>query len=139
MTTDQIHMFRTEWLDHCVKQGTRKVWICIDGSNNDCAVRDSELAQRGKAKSHNDTNIVSYMWVVDAESGRPITWFVNKGSMPDCKAVDEVIRFLTESELAVEGFIFDRGFASKDVLDLVTQRRSSTSSCSRATRRGSLT
>lgn len=123
MTTDQIHKFRTEWLDHCVRQGTRKVWICIDGSNNDCAVRDSELAQRGKAKSHNDTTVVSYMWVVDAESGRPITWFVNKGSMPDCKAVDEVIRFLTASELAVEGFIFDRGFASKDVLDLVTQKK----------------
>lgn len=123
MTRDQIHAFRTAWLKQCAERGTKKVWICIDGSNNDCAVRESELAQRGKAKSHNDTDIVSYMWAVDAETGLPITWFVNKGGMPDCKAVDEVIRFLASANIAVEGFIFDRGFGSQTVLDLVKEKQ----------------
>lgn len=123
MTLDQIHKFRIAWLERCVAHGTKKVWLCIDGSNNDCAVKSSDLAQRGNAKSHNDTNIVSYMWAVEAETGRPITWFVNKGGMPDCKAVDEVIRFLTSTGIEVEGFIFDRGFGSQEVLDLVTEKQ----------------
>lgn len=123
ISPDKIHQFRTAWLKHCAQNGTKRVWICIDGSNNDCAVQESELAQRGHAKSLKDTIIVSYMWAVDAKTGRPITWFVNKGGMPDCKAVDEVIRFLASSDIQVEGVILDRGFASEQVLDLIDEKK----------------
>ena len=139
LSLDRIHDFRTAWLNKYidnkaennadsgetkqeVKLEPKRIWLCIDGSNNDCAVSDSELAQLGHAKSLKETEIVSFMWAVDAETGMPVTWFVNNGSMPDCKAVDEVIRFLADKNLQIEGVIVDRGFASQDVLDLITSK-----------------
>ncbi len=139
LSLDRIHEFRTAWLNKYLetKQKSetndasgengepreKKVWLCIDGSNNDCAVTDSELAQLGHAKSLRETEIVSFMWAVDAETGMPVTWFVNNGSMPDCKAVDEMIRFLADKHVQIEGAIVDRGFASQAVLDLITSKK----------------
>ena len=138
LSLDSIHAFRTAWLNKYLetKQKSeaedsssgnsepreKKVWLCIDGSNNDCAVTNSELAQLGHAKSLRETEIVSFMWAVDAETGSPVTWFVNNGSMPDCKAVDEMIRFLADKHVQIEGAIVDRGFASQAVLDLITSK-----------------
>ena len=121
MPRDAIHQFRLRWLDHCVRAGTKEVWLCIDGSNIDCAAR-VDLAQKGHAKSLRQTEIVSFIWAVDAASGMPITWFVNPGEMPDCKAVDEIVRSLAASGIKVAGLILDRGFASQEVLDLITSR-----------------
>ena len=141
LSLDRIHAFRTAWLNKYLepKQKSetkdeaeshedgepqaKKVWLCIDGSNNDCAVSDSELAQLGHAKSLRETEIVSFMWAVDSETGMPVTWFVNNGSMPDCKAVDEMIRFLADKHVQIEGAIVDRGFASQAVLDLITSKK----------------
>lgn len=122
MTADAIHEFRCLWAKKCAERGFKKVWLCVDGSNNDCDLQDSDLAEKGKAKSHQITEIVSYMWAVDADDGRPITWFENPGGMPDCKAVDSAIRFLSASGMAVEGFIMDRGFVSNDVLELIKSK-----------------
>ena len=119
---DRIHAFKAAWLKRCTAQGKTSVWLCIDGSNNDCAVRGSALAGLGHAKSHRQTEIVSYMWAVDAHSGRPVTWFVNNGALHDSKAVDEVIRFLAASDINVEGVILDRGFVSQDVFDLLESK-----------------
>ena len=121
MTSEMTHAFRTKWLERSAAV-VRDVWLCIDGSNNDCAVSDSKLAGMGHAKSHRQVNIVSYIWAVSAVDGRPVTWFVNNGGMPDCKAVDEIIRFLSRSSINVRGVILDRGFACKEVLDLITAR-----------------
>lgn len=122
MTLDKIHAFRQEWLQKCAERGAKKVWLCIDGSNNDCAAQGGSLAQYGHAKSQRQAPVVGYMWAVDAETGRPVTWFVYKGNTPDCKAIDEVIRFLGSSQLQVEGVILDRGFASKEVLDIIAAK-----------------
>ena len=122
ITAPMIHAFRDAWLRRCAEMGMGKIWLCIDGSNNDCMLSESALADPGHAKSGKDVPIISYIWAVDAQSRRPITWFVNNGGMPDCKALDEVIRYLAESKLDVEGIIVDRGFATKDVLDLAVSR-----------------
>lgn len=122
MSKDAIHQFRLRWLEYCVRSGTKEVWLCIDGSNIDCAAR-VDLAQPGHAKSLRQTEIVSFIWAVDAASGMPITWFVNPGGMPDCKAVDEIVRSLAASGIKVDGLILDRGFASQEVLDLITAKK----------------
>ena len=49
-----------------------------------------------------------------------MTWFVNNGSTPDCKAFDEVIKFLGDDGIGVEGVILERGFASNDVINAMT-------------------
>lgn len=114
----KINNFRMRWLDVCVRRNITNVWLCIDGSNNDCAVKDSDLAELGHAKSLRDTEVVGYMWAVNAEDGRPVTWFTYPGCVPDCKAVKEVIEFLAKSNMTVKGLIMDRGFATQEVFDL---------------------
>lgn len=122
LTGERIHRFKTAWLKRCAENGTKSVWLCIDGSNNDCAVSNSTLVATGHAKSHREANIVSYIWAVDAETGRPVTWFVNNGAMHDAKAVDEVIHFLAQSDMNVKGVILDRGFVSQEVFDLLEKK-----------------
>lgn len=114
----KINNFRMRWIDRCVQRNINNVWLCVDGSNNDCAVKDSDLAELGHAKSLRDTEVVGYMWAVNAEDGRPVTWFTNPGGVPDCKAVKEVIEFLGKSEMTVKGLIMDRGFATQEIFDL---------------------
>lgn len=65
---------------------------------------------------------MSYIWAVDAATGRPVTWFVNNGAMPDCKAIDEMIRALAASGIKVAGVILDRGFVSLELLDLIEEK-----------------
>ena len=119
ITDAMVHNFRAKWLTKCKDNGSSNVWLCIDGSNNDCAVDDSDLAEFGHAKSLKETEIVSYIWAVNAEDGRPVTCFTNPGGMPDCKAVKEIVQFLHSSDLDVKGVIVDRGFATQEFFDLV--------------------
>ena len=116
MTPELNHKFRIEWLKHCAASGDTKVWLSIDGSNNDCAVQDSELAEHGKAKSRKSSKIVSYIWAVSVKTGMPITYFVNRGSVADTKAFHKVEAFLNSSGIEIEGIILDRGFCNFDVL-----------------------
>lgn len=114
---DAIFNFKKAWLQACAAEQCKKVWLCVDGSNNDCSSQKCDLAEHGAAKSHKNIDIVSYIYAVDAESGKPITWFVNNGGMPDCKAINEVVQYLATSNIAVKGLILDRGFCSQKCLD----------------------
>lgn len=118
---EQIHQLRTGWLTRCAATGTERVWLCIDGSNNDCTVADSTLAAKGAAKSHKNVKIVSYIWAVDADSGLPVTWFVNHGGMVDAKAIKRMVKVLQDAGLAVEGVILDRGFCAQEVMTLIEE------------------
>ena len=120
ITDAMVHNFRRKWLTRCKDNGLSKVWLCVDGSNNDCAVDDSDLAEFGHAKSLKETEIVSYIWAVNAADGRPVTCFTNPGGMPDCKAIKEIAQFLASSELEVQGLIVDRGFATQEFMDLAS-------------------
>ncbi len=115
---DSIHNFKIQWLQQCAKDH-KKVWLCIDGSNNDCNVRNSQLAERGNAKSHKEVPIYGYIWAVSAKDGTPITWFVNNGGKIDSKAFEKIAKFLGSSNLSVEGVIVDRGFATESILQLI--------------------
>lgn len=121
ISEDAINKFKIQWLNRCADSGTSDLWLCVDGSNNDCSLDDSDLAEPGHAKSLKQSPIVGYMWAVDARTGMPITYFEYSGSIPDCKAVKQVIQFLASSKMKVKGLIMDRGFASKAVCDLAEQ------------------
>lgn len=116
MSEDHNHRFRTEWLRECARRGVTKAWISIDGSNNDCEVRKSALCEKGKAKSHTGSDIVSFIWALDTKAGAPVTYFVNNGGMVDSKAFQKMAAFLGGSGIEIEGVILDRGFCSHDVI-----------------------
>lgn len=121
MTPEAVHDFKIRHIKRCVEHGMRKVWLCVDGSNNDCAVRNSDLAEPGKAKSGKQVPIVSYIWAVSAEEGKPVTWAVNRGGVVDATAIREIVEFVAHSGLEVEGVIVDRGFCSQELLELLEE------------------
>ena len=46
--SEEMHTeFRERWIKRCVEKGLKKVWLCIDGSNNDCQMQDSDYAEHG--------------------------------------------------------------------------------------------
>ena len=122
LPADSIHAFKIGFLQRYAALKPTKVWICIDGSNRDCQMQGSSLAAQGQSKSGNNFNIISYIWAVDAETGMPVTWFVNPGSTPDVKALKEIVTFLAHSGIQVEGVILDRGFVAQETVSLVEDK-----------------
>ena len=117
ITVKSICQFREKWARHCKeKLGVKKVWIAVDGSNSNNQVSDSDYSKRGKAKSHKNVDIVSYIWAINVTDGTPVTFFMNDGSTSDSKAFVEICEFLNMLEIKIEGFILDRGFLTHDVL-----------------------
>ena len=122
LSEDQHHQFRIAWIRRLISRGLKKVWLCIDGSNDDCEARRSFLAQFGFPKSHNkNKTIVGFMYVVDGETGCPVTYFVYEGSVPDAPAFQKVATFLNTFSLEIEGVILDRGFAVENVFETIAQ------------------
>ena len=117
-----IHDFKMQWLQRCAERNQTEVWLCVDGSNSDCQMQDSLLAEHGPAKSGNNVDIISYIWAVDAETGSPITWFVERGSTHDVKALKQIATFLALSNIKVKGIILDRGFVSQETVDLIEDK-----------------
>ena len=115
--SEDMHMqFRELWIRRCLAKGCRKIWLCIDGSNNDCQMTDSEYAEYGDNKSHSGKTIVGYIYAVEAGSGEPICYFVNPGGKVDSQALRKIIHFLKGYGLDVEGSILDRGFCTEEVV-----------------------
>jgi hypothetical protein len=122
LSEDQHHLFRIRWIEALAKSGLRKVWIGIDGSNNDCEARSSFLAKFGFPKSHNtNKTIVGYMYAVDAETGRPVTYFTYEGNVPDSQAFQKMATFLSSFHIEIEGVILDRGFAVEEVFRTIAE------------------
>lgn len=122
LTDEMHHSFKIEWIRKVKEKNIKKIWLSIDGSNNDCVVKESELCENGKPKSHNEAKtIVSYIYAVSAEKGWPVTYFVYEGSVVDSKAVQEVIVFLEGYGFEIEGVILDRGFYTHNVLETLRE------------------
>lgn len=123
VTEDQHHLFRIRRIQRLVKKGLGKVWLGIDGSNNDCVARQSLLARYGFPKSHNQgKTIVGYMYAVDAETGRPVTYFTYEGNVPDCQAFQKMATFLGGFDIEIEGVILDCGFATEEVFRTIEEK-----------------
>ena len=118
ISEDKHHQFRIKWIQHLAENGLKKVWLSIDGSNNDCEARQSFLAAYGFPKSHNQNKtIVGYMYIVDAQTGCPVTYFVYEGNVPDSQAFQKAAVFLKSFHIEIEGIILDRGFAVDSVFE----------------------
>ena len=108
--------FRIQWLNQCKADGIEEVWLCLDGSNNDCEVEKCSLCEQGESKSHSHSDIVSYMYAVAAGSGKPVTYFVYAGSEPDQQAFHQIALFLGKADIKVKGLIMDAGFCTDKVI-----------------------
>jgi hypothetical protein len=109
MTTEQMLLFKEKWAKQCKEDGVEDVWLCIDGSNDDCTSTGVEIAGKGHAKSGRNTNIVSFTYAVTTE-GKPVTFDVYQGGLVDAKEMRRIIDFLTECGFKLSGVILDRGY-----------------------------
>lgn len=104
-------LFRRRWVLQCKEDGVDNVWLCIDGSNDDCGSKGVEIAEKGHAKSGKNTNIVSFTYAVTPD-GKPVTYDVYRGGLVDAKAMKSIIDFLGECGISVSGVILDRGYCN---------------------------
>ena len=116
MSKEQSLLFRKKWALQCHEDGVSEVWLCIDGSNDDCRSRGVEIAEKGSAKSKKNVNIVSFTYAV-TEQGLPITFDLYQGGLVDAKAMKTIIDFLQECGISLKGVILDRGYCTKPVLE----------------------
>ena len=115
ITQDEILLFRKQWALQCKTIGKTKVWLCIDGSNEDCKCKGVELAEKGKAKSGKNVNIVSFSYAVTTD-GFPVMFHVYRGGLVDEKAMEDILDFLSECKIQLEGVILDRGYCNGNAL-----------------------
>ena len=109
MSKAQALQFRKDWAIQCKNEGVEEVWLCIDGSNDDCKAQGVELAEKGNSKSGKNVNIVSFTYAV-TESGLPVTFDLYQGGIVDAKALKKVVDFLSECGIRLRGIILDRGY-----------------------------
>lgn len=115
MSEEQELSFKSEWATSCQKEGASEVWLCIDGSNDDCQSVGVDLAEKRLAKSRSSNNIISFTYAVTTD-GLPVSFETYRGGLVDFKAMKVVIDHLTESGFHVKGVILDRGYCNSDVL-----------------------
>ena len=111
--------FLDKWLEKCREDGLEEVWLCVDGSNNECSSGSATLATPGHSKTKTNNDIVSYMYAVDSRTGMPVTYDVYYGSIVDKTAFTGVTKRLMDSGIKIKGVILDRGFCTEGVIDAV--------------------
>lgn len=120
LESGQILQFKKLWALHCRDNGVKDVWLCIDGSNDDCHSKGVEIAEKGHAKSGLDVNIVSFTYAV-TENGLPVTFELYRGGLVDAKALRLIMAFLKECGLKVKGVILDRGYCDENCMKLLRE------------------
>ena len=112
---DQILLFKKKWALQCKEDGVDTVWLCIDGSNDDCESKGVVFAEKGHAKSLRNLKIVSFTYAV-TETGKPVTFDIYRGGLVDAKAMKRILSFLKEAGITVRGVILDRGYCDSESL-----------------------
>ena len=121
MTRELELLFRKRWALQCKEDGVECVWLCIDGSNDDCQSKGVDIAEKGHAKSGKNINIVSFTYAV-TEDGKPVTYDVYRGGLVDAKAMQKIIDFLSECGIGIRGVILDRGYCDASAIKYLIKK-----------------
>ena len=115
-------LFRRRWALQCKEDGVEAVWLCIDGSNDDCQSKGVEIAEHGHEKSRKNIDIVSFTYAVTTD-GKPVTYDVYRGGLVDAKAMKKIIDFLNECGIQVKGVILDRGYCDQNAIKYLIKHK----------------
>ena len=114
ITDDHVQAFKNAWLKRFSADILKNVWVCVDGSNNDCRANIVE-AEKGNAKSHKNIDIISFMYAV-TEDGTPVYSQVYRGGREDSKAVVSMVEQLKGYSVTPKGLDLDRGFCDENTI-----------------------
>lgn len=118
---NQLQAFKNAWMKRFTNEELSNVWLCIDGSNDNCET-DIDEAEHGKAKSHKNIDIISFLYAV-TESGIPVTSQIYRGSRIDSQAVKEMLAIMEGCGIRPKGFILDRGFCDAECIRLLKREQ----------------
>lgn len=76
-----------------------KAWIVVDGSD-----------------------AVTFMYAVAAQTGRPVTFLTSEEGKVDIKAVDRMVKYLSDNGIEVAGLMLDSGACRRDFLEDIARR-----------------
>ncbi len=122
MPWEKITSFNIGWANWCKQSGVETVYLCIDGSNEDCDAKGVEFAEQGHNKSKKNKNIVSFTYAV-TEQGMPVAYRVYRGGLVDAKAMKKLLHFFEDLGIRVKGVIIDRGYCLTNVFDFLRERK----------------
>jgi transposase len=115
LSKEQILLFKKNWLLQCRQDGVEEVWLCVDGSNDDCRSRGVTIAEKGHAKSGGtSTPIVSFTYAV-TDAGLPVYFDTYHGGLVDCREMQKILDDISECGVKVKGVILDRGYCNSNV------------------------
>lgn len=115
----QLQAFKNAWMKHFTDEELSNVWLCIDGSNDNCEANIDE-AEHGKAKSHKNIDIISFVYAVTG-TGTPVTSQIYRGSRVDSQAIKEMLAIMEGCGIKPKGFILDRGFCDAGCIRLLNR------------------
>ena len=120
ITEDKIEQFKALWMASKLSGEKVKVVLGVDGSNTDYNA-SCDLAEKGKAKSKNNSPIIAYMYVTNVSTGDPITYFVTHGSETDATLFLKVIEYLKDYNVNIECVTLDRIFCNSTILGALSK------------------
>ena len=119
ITEDKIDLFLELWASRIIAfKHIHNVYMNVDGSNIDNEAEGVTIKELGHDKSGEGTTIVGIMYVVGPD-GTGVFYHQYRGSIIDSKAVMYVYKFFKHLDAKIEGFCADRGFCTKDGVDLL--------------------
>lgn len=121
MPWQEITSYTIGWVNWCKNNGVQDIYICIDGSNEDCDSKGVTFAEKGHNKSNKNKNIIGFTYAVTAE-GMPVAYKVYRGGLIDAKAMKKILGFFKELEFKVKGVIIDRGYCYADTFDYLREQ-----------------
>jgi transposase len=122
LSKEQILLFKKNWLQQCKGEDVESVWLCIDGSNDDCRSKGVTIAENGPAKSGGtSTPIVSFTYAV-TDTGLPVYFDTYHGGLVDCREMQKILDDITQCGIMVKGVILDRGCCNSKVLEYLNGR-----------------
>lgn len=123
ITEKQQAAFIEKWLSYMATVCENKtVCLSIATTNFDDSGRISEFPNVGHSKSANDLPAIGYVYVVDSESGRPLTWHTFNGDTPDCKTLNACLERVEAYGFKAESVILDQAFANNDVMEFIKSK-----------------
>ncbi|MBQ8160735.1 MAG: hypothetical protein IJ083_08270 [Clostridia bacterium] len=94
--------FRCQWIRKLQEtHGTRKVWLCLDSFYREC--QRAGLYDNEQASHLSEETRGRYIHVVDAQSGRPVTWYVCERGVPVGRHCACLAKYLEGLGLEIEG------------------------------------
>lgn len=118
LTKDQESLFCKTWAASCLGTGLKKVWLCVDGSNQDWSHSGVKLMENDHLNNPDlKPEPISFACALN-EEGKPVFYDVFEGGLTNSKALLRTVHHLEDLGFFLEGILVTRGVCTPALLEL---------------------